>query len=1023
MMTAREDDQLSRDVNTLGRLLGDVLREQEGDDGFALVEEYRAATKALRAGTSPPGDFGPGGEALLERTHGLTLAQLRLLVRAFTAYFHLVNTAEEHHRLRVLRQRELQGGGAPRGESIRQAVLEAAQCGVPAATVQALLRSCLVEPVFTAHPTEARRRTILDKLRRLSELVERLDEPRLTETERLRLHDRVREEITALWLTEEVRQRAPTVLDEVRNGLYYFERSLWQIVPELYRDLEEALAEAYPGERFSVPSFLRFGSWIGGDRDGNPAVTAEVTERALRLHKDLALALYEQALQALQRELSIAEGAAGGAAPGSEAAGMPAGSEGNERAASISERLAESLAADAAAMPLLAATLEQRFSGEPYRRKLAFMLARLRAARRLNMARLQFDQPSGARAEAIEIARVQDLWASGASPEAPHPDDARIAYRRPEALRADLEAIAESLRAGGAGRLAEGAVKDLLRRVDIFGFHLARLDLRQHSAVHAAAVAEVLKVAGIEDDYLALDEPARVALLAREIENPRPLLWPHGTRYSPPTQEVIAVFRMARRMQEELGVDACNVYIISMTAGASDILTPLLFAKEAGLFWPGGPGGEEPRSTLQIVPLFETIDDLHRCGRLMRDLFALPVYAKQVRAWGGLQHIMLGYSDSNKDGGYVTANWELYRAQRALADVCREAGVQLLLFHGRGGAIGRGGGPTNRAIMGQPPGTLQGRLRLTEQGEVAFYRYANPRIAHRHLEQTINAVLRASLGTAEAASVAPRAAWVEAMDALSKTARRAYRSLVYDDPAFIRYFHQATPIDQIAELRIGSRPSRRTASNRIEDLRAIPWVFSWTQSRHGLPGWYGLGAAVDAFCRQDPQGEAAEANDNGRTTNDEGRRREEVPALPASAHARWQLLREMYAQWPFFRTLLDNAQLSLGRADLAIARLYAQLVEDQAARERIFGAIEAEWRRTERAILEIGGQTTLLEHSPVLSRSIRLRNPYVDPLSLAQVSLLQRLRRLPDDAAERAAIQRLIALTINGVAAGLQNTG
>ncbi len=1000
----REDDQLSRDVNTLGRLLGDVLREQEGESGFALVEEYRAATKALRASAAPPGDFGPGGDTLLERTNALTLAQLRLLVRAFTAYFHLVNTAEEHHRLRVLRQRELRGGGAPRGESIRQAVLEAAQCGVPAATVQALLRSCLVEPVFTAHPTEARRRTILDKLRRLSELVERLDEPRLTETERRRLHDQVREEITALWLTEEIRQRAPTVLDEVRNGLYYFERSLWQIVPELYRDLEEALAEAYPGERFEVPSFLRFGSWIGGDRDGNPAVTAEITERALRLHKDLALSLYEQALQALQRELSVA----GRAATAGQAA---------EEA--IAERLVQSLAADAAAMPLLAATLERRFAGEPYRRKLAFMLARLRAARRLNMARLQFDQPLEARAEAIEIARVQDLWSSGASPEPPHPDDARIAYRRPEELRADLEAIAESLRAGGAGRLAEGALKDLLRRVDVFGFHLARLDLRQHSAVHAAAIAEVLKVAGVEADYLALDEPARVELLAREIENPRPLLWPDGARYSPPTQEVIAVFRTARRMQEELGIEACNVYIISMTAGASDILAPLLFAKEAGLFWPGGPNGGEPRSTLQIVPLFETIDDLHRCGRLMRDLFALPVYAKQVRAWGGLQHIMLGYSDSNKDGGYVTANWELYRAQRALADVCREAGVQLLLFHGRGGAIGRGGGPTNRAILGQPPGTLQGRLRLTEQGEVAFYRYANPRIAHRHLEQTINAVLRASLGTAEPASVAPRPAWVAAMDALSATAHHAYRSLVYDNPDFLRYFHQATPIDQIAELRIGSRPSRRTTSDRIEDLRAIPWVFSWTQSRHGLPGWYGLGAAVEAFCRHNPDSRPAGASGTQPPPATESLH----PLEAGAATERLRLLREMYTQWPFFRTLLDNAQLSLGRADLAIARLYARLVGDQPARERIFGAIEAEWQRTERAILEIGEQTALLEHSPVLSRSIRLRNPYVDPLSFAQVSLLQRLRQLPEGASERATIQRLIALTINGVAAGLQNTG
>jgi phosphoenolpyruvate carboxylase len=1004
-------DQLSHDVGTLGRLLGDVLREHEGEPGFALVEEYRARTKALRAAETPT-DFGTAGRTLLERTYDLTLAETRLLVRAFTAYFHLVNLAEDHHRLRVLRQRERAGGDAPRGESIRQAIVEAAAAGTSAADVRGLLQKCVVEPVFTAHPTEARRRTVLDKLRRLSLLVQALDAPGRPAREVQETHDRVREEISALWLTEEVRRRTPSVLDEVQNGLYYVEAALWHVVPRLYRDLEGALAETYPDDAFDVPPFLQFGSWIGGDRDGNPHVTARVTEWALRMHRDTALSLYERELSDLQRQLSVAAAARDEASPNLDAAGTR-----HDLAPDVSDDLARSIAADAAAVPDLAVTLAARFASEPYRRKLAFMVARVRAARRLNAARLQLvpvnstpaarpalgrdasdgaarepaDVEGGASAEA-ELAPPQDLWRGETPPESPSADDQRIAYTHPSELLADLGIMAASLLRARAARLAGGALHDLVRRVRVFGFHLARLDLRQHSAVHSSAMAEVLATAGVHEEYASLDEPARVELLTKELANPRPLTWPDGD-YTPQTREVLDVFRSTRRLQHELGTQACNVYIISMTAGVSDVLVPLLLAKEAGLFMPGDAGAA-PRSSLQIVPLFETIDDLRRCADLMRQTFALPVYRRQLTAWGGLQQIMLGYSDSDKDGGFVTANWELYQAQRALGEACREAGVTLMLFHGRGGAIGRGGGPTNRAIMGQPPGTLDGRLRLTEQGEAAFARYANPSIAYRHLEQTINAVLRASLraegGTDRA--VAPRPEWTDALEAIAAAALRTYRSLVYDDSEFVRYFKQATPIDQIAQLRIGSRPSRRQAGDRIEDLRAIPWVFSWTQSRHGIPGWYGLGTAFEAIRAQG--GEAA------------GR-----------------LLGEMYHDWPFFRSLLDNAQLALGKADLPIARLYAGLVDAAGLRERVFGTVADEWQRTERELLAVTGHSAILGGSPVLRRSIRLRNPYVDPLSFAQVSLLDQLRRLPLDAAARPAVEHLIALTINGIAAGLQNTG
>jgi phosphoenolpyruvate carboxylase len=909
-----ESDQLSRDVNTLGRLLGEVLRSLEGDEAFALVEEYRAATKALRATDgATSGDFGDVGRALLERTRALSPREMRLLVRAFTAYFHLVNLAEEHHRLRVLRQRQRSNPSSPRRESLAAALEGASAVGIAAERVAELLTRCCVEPVFTAHPTEARRRTLLDKLRRMSELVGQLDDPRLAPDETTRLTELIREEIAALWLTVEVRHQAPTVLDEVQNGLYYFEETLWDVVPQLRRELRTAVERAYPDVPAADVEPFRFGSWIGGDRDGNPNVTADVTAEALALHRETARALYREALASLQRHLSLAAG--------------------DEDSGDVQARLD----AYRESLPALLSELEERHQNEPYRQLIGVMLARL--------------------------------------------DAGPNRYARPEDLLRDLEAIRAAVSARGARDLARGALDDLIGRARVFGFHLARLDLRQHSAVHTAAVAEILRVAGVCDDYAALGEPERVALLARELEQPRPLVSRHHS-YSEQTAEAIAVFDLAARVQAEHGREVCDVYIISMTAGVSDILVPLLLAKEAGLF---EPAASPPRSALQIVPLFETIDDLHRCAGLMADLFALPVYVRQLEAWGRHQQVMMGYSDSNKDGGFVTANWELYRAQRALGRTCAEHGVDLLLFHGRGGAIGRGGGPTNRAILGQPPGTLNGRLRLTEQGEAAFARYANPRIAHRHLEQVANAVIRSSLETEAAAE--PRAEWLEAMEAMSDAALQAYRALVYDDPDFIAYFHQSTPIDRIAELRIGSRPAKRKASDRIEDLRAIPWVFSWTQSRHGLPGWYGIGTAFNAYAASD------------------------------SRH--WERLGEMYRAWPFFRSLVDNAQLGLGKADRAVARLYAGLCEDESVRERVFGAIETEWRRTEQAILRVVGTDALLASSPVLRRSVQLRNPYVDPLSFVQVALLKQLRDAPEDE-ERA---RLAALSINGVAAGLQNTG
>jgi phosphoenolpyruvate carboxylase len=1000
------NDLLARDVHILGTILGDVLREVAGNKAFELVEEFRALAKSFRRAIDEsdgdPARWEASGEALVRRAASLELTQSHLLVRAFTAYFHLVNLAEERHRLRVLRIRELASGDAPRSESIAQAMAEVRAAGMSVGDFQAILSDALVEPVLTAHPTEARRRTILHKLRNLSALIAPLDQPRITRRERDAQLMAIREVVAALWVSEEVRERRPSVLDEVRNGLYFFETSLWDVVPRLYRDIELAIAETWPGTVLEVPSFLRFGSWIGGDRDGNPGVTAAVTEHALRLHKDVALALYEGSLRALQRHLSVSPGALsnrGGAA---------------ELDTSGAHPLHVSLEADAHRFPELVRSLRAAHSREPYRQKFGVMIERVGASRRVNGARLARLRDVGtdevgehAWAEQHALAGAEALWRDGDIVKAPEVGDEALAYLRGSELLDDVAAISDALMADGLPRLRDGLLADFRRRIDVFGFHLAHLDIRQHSAIHAKAVADLLYVAGVELAYEALEENDRVALLARELMNPRPLqrrAGPDGSSpYAAATVEVLAVFDTLRRMQAELGPQACNTYIVSMTAGISDLLEPLLLAKEYGLFDPTDRGSG-PTSTLQVVPLFETIDDLRASARLMSDLFEIHAYRLQLRAWNRRQQIMLGYSDSNKDGGFVASSWELYQAQRALAALGTAHGVDLTLFHGRGGALGRGGGPTNRAIMGQPPGTLRGRLRLTEQGEVAFARYAHRDIAYRHLEQTVSAVLVATVRDAargtQGRDIVPTE-WHHVVDNLADASRRTYRSMVYQDPTFLEYFREATPIEAISELRLGSRPARRTSSARVEDLRAIPWVFSWTQNRHGLPGWFGFGSAVAEFVTQNQHG----------------------------VDVAWDTLSAMYRDWAFFRSLVDNAQLSLGRADLPVAHMYARLAETP-VRDAVFPRIMSEWSATSEAIVRITGQPTLLANSPVLQRSVRLRNPYVDPITAVQVALLREWHgaRRADAVGDAtggsvARIGSVLALTINGIAAGLQSTG
>jgi phosphoenolpyruvate carboxylase len=956
------DDPLRASVSMLGHALGQILREQGGDALLAKVEEIRKQCIELRENVSPELQ-----RALLDECARLDLDMAFSLVRAFTTYFHLVNIAEERGRLRTLEGREIAlKGDAPRSESIGQAFSELRDEGVSADDVRRLLGRILIEPVFTAHPTESRRRSILDHLEEIEQIVTKLDHE-LTPNVRRECEEALHRAITVLWQTDDIRPTRPTPLLEVANVLYYFENSIYNMVPRLYRDLERALFTYYPGEPFQQPIFLRFNNWTGADRDGNPFITAYITARTARWQKDTILRLYAESLKKLGKYLSN-----------------------SSRKTPVAPELYDSLMYDRRRMPHLAIQLEQHNLHEAYRQKISYMQEKLQLAIDHNQAI----------ADAFEIAIKTGVAPSEAGLGLAIGDERnrQAMYHAPSELLADLAVLDNSLRDNGGDRIADGVLYDLMVQVQVFGFHLAGLEMRQHSAKHLAALHEIFAGLGVCDNYKELPEAEKLALLVREIENPRPLL-PQKLSFNAETNEIVESFRIMRRMQEEVSLEVCENYVISMTNAGSDVLEVLLLAKEAGLY-----SAATEFCTLHIVPLFESVDDLRRAPDLMRELYRTPVYQKALASYANLQEIMIGYSDSNKDGGFFTSNWELYKAQRTLADVSRAEKVDLRLFHGRGGAIGRGGGPANRAIMAQPPGTLNGKLKMTEQGEVIFARYANPQIAHRHLEQVTNAVVKATLSPkvrAERREIEENRFSV--MEELSGHALTAYRSLVYEHPKFREYFLQATPINEIGRLNMASRPVSRGVGNSIGDLRAIPWVFSWTQNRHYLPGWYGVGTALHGYLFPNAQDE------------------------PDAE--RLATLQSLYTDWALFRTMLDNAQRSLGAADLNVARLYASLVENSDTRDEIFGAIEGEYNRTVQAILLVTGQGAILDNMAVLQRSIRLRNPYVDPMSYIQVALLRRQRTecgpaLIDEDRDRCdQMLEIILHSINGVAAGVQTTG
>ncbi|HYR70277.1 MAG TPA: phosphoenolpyruvate carboxylase [Candidatus Acidoferrum sp.] len=903
---------LSATIHLLGEALGDVLRTQESVALFETEEHIRALAKARRAGEMDAAVRLPLAVA------DLPADAARATASAFAVYFDLINLAEEVHRIRALRTRERAQHPAPIGESIGEAVARLAARGVTAERMAELLRELRIELVLTAHPTEAKRRTVLSKLQRISEVLRHLQDLDLLPRERTELLAGLQAEITALWLTDRARTTRPAVTDEVRTGLYFVDEVFWDLLPRIGADLEAAVARHYPGLA-PPPAWLTVASWIGGDRDGNPSVVTEVTAETLRLHRGLAVERHRRSVQDLARRLSVS----GRRCPPPEAL-----------TAWLDARRP---------LPAHVAYLEQRYAGEPYRLALSLLAADLESASGEDMtARLLDEAPHAARITAAEVRTVVDLVAQGVPP-----------------------------------ALAGDRVRALEHQLESFGLHAARLDIREDSGRLTATLGDILARLALDPGFAERDEPARAAVLLRLLaEEPPKASEISALALDEAAAETWRLFRLLARAQAIYGRASLGPFIISMTRGPADLLTVLLLAR-----WAGGASG------MQIVPLFETLGDLDAAPRTLESLFALPVYRAHLDSCEREQMVMIGYSDSNKDGGYLAANWALYRAQEAIARTCRERDIGLTLFHGRGGTVARGGGPAGRAIRAQPPGTVEGRFRVTEQGETIASRYADPALAHRHVEQIVSAVLLASADDADHAVAPIDPAWREVMDVMAGAARETYHDLVERTPGFLEYWRAATPIEELSRLRLGSRPTVRRAGGLTRGaVRAIPWVFSWMQSRFNLPGWYGLGTALARV--------------------DAGR------------------LREMYAGWPFFRAILDNAEMSLLKADMGIAALYSELVPNRALATAVFTGIGSEFVRTRESILRATGHAELMDGDPVIQRSVHLRNPYVDPLNYLQVEMLRRLRALADqDGDDAARYREIIVVTINGIAAGLRNTG
>lgn len=896
--TSNGTKSLGEDIRFLGNLLGAVIKEQHDDSAFDLEEEVRALAKKRREDGDDNADATVELQGVIKNT---SLAQKRVLTKAFGNYFQLINIAEEQQRIRSLRKHERAGSV---NESIKQAIQTLAKSGVSADEMRRLLDKVRVRLVLTAHPSEAKRQEVMIKLRDIADFMSRRELQDLLPREEDRVENDIIRRIEQLWRIRPSRATKATVADEVEYGIYFLTSSIMRIVVTMYDELEAVLSDVYEGEDWSdIPPVLSFASWIGGDRDGNPNVTPQETLNTMARLREAVIEVYLTDIAYLRDRLTHASSDI-----------------------KISNALRD-------AVPISPES-DVRYPDEPYRQMLHEVYQRLEA------------------------------------------DD----YRTGDDLLRVLRLIQTSLQNNHGEHSAEGTLGRLIRKVALFGLHLVPLDIREDARLHANALAEILSHYGIEHDYLNLDETDKQALLIAEISSPRPF-FPNDKTFSDATERIIATWRMMATAYETYGEAVINTYIASMSETPSDVLTMLLFAKEVGV-----------SDNIDIVPLFETVEDLMNAPDVMTTLFNTPVYHDHLQQRlmpDGMpkQQIMLGYSDSNKDGGYIASNWHLYQAQRALAEVCINHNITLELFHGRGGSIGRGGGPTNRAILAQPRESVQGPIKITEQGEVIAYRYANDAIGHRHLGQVMHAALTA-VGTPSEAEIAPE--WESAMNTMSRVSREAYRNFVYKTGGFLTYWQQATPINELANMPIGSRPAKRKKGG-FEAIRAIPWVFSWMQSRAIIPSWFGVGHALKTFCE--------ESADN------------------------LALLQTMYQNWESFKALIQNVELDVAKADMGIAELYAGLVEDHTLRKDIFKRITDEHQHACEYICLVSGETKLLENTPVIQTSIERRNPYVDPLNFIQVELLREIRGLDQQSDEYQTVMQEVLATINGIAAGMKTTG
>lgn len=913
--TSDHNASLRNDVNMLGNLLGEILVLHGGKELFDQVESIREKTKRIR------NDFDEGTyQTLKKEISDLTPPMRQQVIRAFSIYFHLINIAEQNHRIRRRRQYLLKEE-ATQSLSLEKAVAKVKGYDLTDDQIQDILNDLSIELVMTAHPTEATKRTVLEIQKRISDNLRQLDNPQTTERERATVEESLFNEVTALWHTDELRHRKPEVLDEVKNGLYYFDQTIFETLPTVFQELEMQLQEQAPDKDWKVPNFIHFGSWIGGDRDGNPNVTPEISWSTLEMQRNLILKKYEASIVDLMKRFSQS-----------------------------TERI----------------TIKQSFIDQTQKEEQAYLTENEKWPITSEMYRRKF---------AVILKRLRETGKSS------------LGYSQAENLAADLIEITENAESYLPVRQKLKTIRKVIRQVQLFGFHLATLDIRNHSGEHETAVHEILKAVQVTDDYAGLAEDDKQKILGRVLNDPRPLLL-FDAGYSQATQNMLNVFRMIKKAHEEFGKRAIQVYLISMAEAPSDLLEVLLLAKETGIYRLYPDGSVE--SDLDVAPLLETIDDLVAGQHIMKTMFETDIYRKQLQARNNHQEIMLGYSDGSKDGGALSANWKLFKAQEEIHNMARGYDIHLKFFHGRGGSLGRGGGSLNTSILSQPVETLGDGVKITEQGEVLSSRYLLQDIAYRNLEQATSALLAAygRVSNANNQRDLRQNEWETAMEAISEQSLQKYQSLVFGDPDFLTYFHQATPLDELGALNIGSRPMSRKNSVRFENLRAIPWVFAWTQSRHMIPAWYAAGTGLQSFIKSD--------------------------------ESHLQLLQTMYKEWSFFHSTINNLQMALMKADMKTAKEYLELVEDPVLAKRIYEDIADEYERTKEALLQISGNEELLSHTPNIQESVHLRNPYVDPLNFLQVDLVRQLRATPDPSDE---LVTEVLLTINGVAAGLVNTG